>query len=227
MEYNKQTTERFLNLYRQLETIRDGNPNLYSYYQKKYDSLFEQFRSLRNLLSHEQFGGDYPVAVSSAVASSLSGILAQMGLSAYEVASKSIYALKESDSLSYASSLFAEKGFGYLPILDAKKRVLGVLTPQKLLALRNEDGSFATKTVGSYMDSFALNKQSKRFAYLSRNAPFYQAERLFLSQEGGKRIGLIFLTESGDPDQSLLGLLTVYDVLKSVSKDSEGRCYAI
>ena len=30
MEYTKETTDRFLNLYRQLETIRDLNQSLYS-----------------------------------------------------------------------------------------------------------------------------------------------------------------------------------------------------
>lgn len=226
MEYSKQTTDLFLNLYRQLEGIRDGNPSLHSYYQRKYASQFEQFRSLRNLLSHEQFGGDYPIAVSSSVVSSLSSILDEMGLSVYEVASRSVWALKESDSLGEAASLFAEKGFGYLPILDEKKRVLGVITPQKLLSLETKDGNYKRETIGTYRDEFALGEQAKRFAYLSRNAPFYQAERLFLSQEGGKRVGLIFLTESGDPSQSLIGLLTVYDILKSVSKDSEGRSYS-
>ena len=78
MEYTKQTTDRFLNLYRQLETIRDTNSALYGYYKKKYYEQFDEYRQIRNYLSHEEYGGGYPVAVSSLVCDDLEEILIRM-----------------------------------------------------------------------------------------------------------------------------------------------------
>lgn len=223
MEYTKETTDLFLNLYRQLEAIRGNNSALFAYYQRKYGDQFEQFRTLRNLLSHEEYGGGYPVAISSRLVSSFQGILEQMGLSAYEVSTKKIESLKEEDPLSEAFFLFADKGYGYLPILSEKKGVLGVITPQKLIALQNTESNLPAFSVASFLPEFSLEKQNKRFCFLRRNAPLYEAEELFFSQAENKRVGLIFLTEHGKKEESLLSLLSVYDILKKTRKDSEGR----
>lgn len=222
MEYTKETTDRFLNLYRQLEAIRGNNPALFAYYQRKYGDQFEQFRALRNLLSHEEYGGGYPIAISSQIVSSFQRILEQMGLSAYEVSTKRIESLQERSLLSEAFSLFADKGYGYLPILRQKKTVLGVITPQKLISLQSKVEGLPAYKVSSFLPEFSLGNQSKRFHFLRRNAPLYEAEELFL-QAGSKRVGLLFLTEHGKEEESLLSLLSVYDVLKKTRKDSEGR----
>ena len=134
MEYTKETTDRFLNLYRQLETIRDFDQGLYSYYKKKYYEQFDEYRQIRNYLSHEEYGGGYPVAVSSLVCDDLERILCQMRKTCYDIATKKVVTYTYSDPLAKALNNFANHGVTYVPIVE-NKRVKGIVTAGKLLLI--------------------------------------------------------------------------------------------
>ena len=135
MEYTKQTTDRFLNLYRQLETIRDTNSALYGYYKKKYYEQFDEYRQIRNYLSHEEYGGGYPVAVSSLVCDDLEEILIRMRKTCLDIATKDVIAYISLDPLQLPIVNFARHGVTYVPIVDERKRVQGIITAGKLLQI--------------------------------------------------------------------------------------------
>ena len=215
MEYSEALTDKFLQQYRALERVRDEQQELYVFYQRKYPSMIESFRSVRNLLSHEEYDLSYPVAVSKKMVDDLESLLKEMGTSCYEGATRSVLSLSPSSPLQAAMDLFVEKGFSYLPILGTKKEVLGVITPNALLkTLREKGTSMLGSKIEGCMQTFSLERQAKRFLFLSRNDPFALAEKSFQEVKGNQRVGLIFVTEHGKPNESLLGVITVYDVLK-------------
>ena len=214
-EYSKETTDRFLNLYRQLETIRDNDQSLYSYYKKKYYEKFEEYRQIRNYLSHEEYAGGYPVAVSSAVNADLEAILIKMGKTCYEVSTKDVKAFKETDLILNAYYSFANHGVTYIPVIDGKKRVKGVITAGKLLQIASKSkAGLKGETVGEFDSYFAIENHTKRFLFLPKDEPMATAEKEFSSLVGGKRVGLIIVTEHGKEDQAMLGVISIYDVVK-------------
>lgn len=216
MEYTKQTTDRFLNLYRQLETIRDTNSALYGYYKKKYYEQFDEYRQIRNYLSHEEYGGGYPVAVSSLVCQDLEEILVRMRKTCLDIATKDVVAYTDFDPLEKAIVNFARHGVTYIPIIDNRKRVKGIITAAKLLQIMGENirgGAQIKQTIGAYEELFSIENHSKRFEFMGRNEPMAYAERSFSKIVDGKRLGLIIITEHGEKDEAMLGVISIYDVV--------------
>lgn len=225
MEYTKETTDRFLNLYRQLETIRDLNQSLYSYYKKKYYEQFDEYRQIRNYLSHEEYGGGYPVAVSSLVCNDLQQILSQMKKTCYDIATKKVVCYTYADPLAKALNNFANHGVTYVPIVE-NKRVKGIVTAGKLLLIlskANKKPIDPNAELGQYRDYFALDNHSKRFLFMGRNEPMAFAERNFSDLIDSKRVGLIIVTENGEPDEAMLGVISIYDVVKEDEKTEKGK----
>lgn len=225
MEYTKETTDRFLNLYRQLETIRDLNQSLYSYYKKKYYEQFDEYRQIRNYLSHEEYGGGYPVAVSSLVCNDLQQILSQMKKTCYDIATKKVVCYTYADPLAKALNNFANHGVTYVPIVE-NKRVKGIVTAGKLLLIlskANKKPIDPNAELGQYRDYFAIDNHSKRFLFMGRNEPMAFAERNFSDLVDSKRVGLIIVTENGEPDEAMLGVISIYDVVKEDEKTEKGK----
>ena len=212
--YTKETTNRFLFLYRKLESIGETDPEKYRFYKEKYYEQFEEYRHLRNYPSHEQYGGGYPFAVSSKVVSDLSTILAYMDCLALDKAAKNVKYLSPSTSIKEAMDAFIATSYTYYPILNEKKRVLGILTSGSLLALVSTHIDLELP-LGDFLDRFSLANQKTRFLFMKRTAPLYEAEKAFREVKEGKRVSLILLTEHGLASESLLGILTIYDILKS------------
>ncbi|MCR5491434.1 MAG: CBS domain-containing protein [Bacilli bacterium] len=214
--YNNATTEEFLNLYRQLEGIRAESGNDLSYYESKYHAKLEDFRRLRNYLSHEEFGGDFPVAVSSKVNEDFKAILLKMQARIYEHAHRPQYITKQ-DKVLHAINKLNENRYTYLPVLE-NGILIGVATSGSLLHLlaKHEQGEELIEedaTIGDYMPYFSLDNQKTRFLIAGRNMLLSSAEQAFSSIENGKRLGAIFVTEKGNPNEKVLGILTIYDVL--------------
>lgn len=214
-EYSKQTTDRFLNLYRQLETMRDNDQSLYSYYKRKYYEKFEEYRQIRNYLSHEEYDGGYPVAVSSAVNEDLQAILIKMGKTCLDICTKDVKSYTMDDLLLQAYNSFATHGVTYIPVIDNRKRVKGMITANKLLLVgskRQEDLSSAK--ISDFEQYFAFPSHSKRFIFLGKGEPMARAESEFSKIDDGKRLGLIIVTEHGEKDEAMLGVISIYDVVK-------------
>lgn len=213
MAYSKQSTDRFLLLYRELEKIRDTEPAIYDYYEKKDARSFDLYRRLRNQLSHIAVHGEYPFIVSDALVNELEELIREMGLSAFEIANKTIHYATEKTSLGAMAKYLGESGHTYLPIYDSAKRIIGVATSQSLLAL-TQLGVSMEEEAEKHLSRFHLANQKTRFSFFAREDPAYLVEQDFALVKDGKRLGIGFVTEHGNPSEAILGLVTVYDVLK-------------
>lgn len=210
--YSKQTNERFLNLYRQLEEIRSVKPETYSFYKNKYYQKLNDYREIRNYLTHEQYGGDYPVAVSDAVCFDFESILKRMKETSYSKSVKEIKYLFEDDDIEKAISLFINKGYTYLPLVDKSKRLKGIVSNMSLIKIMAKAKVSYNEKLSSFMDFFKLENVPKRFLFLSRYEPLSTSEKEFSLIRDSKRLGLIFVTENGKMDEAILGILSIYDI---------------
>lgn len=211
--YSTETTDRFLFLYRKLEKIAETDPERYRFYREKYYERFEDYRHLRNYLSHEQYEGGYPFAVSSRVVADLAAILGHMDCLAYERAAKQVVSLSPQSTLQQASLVIAQTSHTHFPILNEQGRVVGILTAGALLSLLNE-GADPSLSLDGFLGRFSLRGQKTRYLFAGRDTPLYEAERSFRIVVDGKRLSLLLLTEHGRAQESLLGILTIYDILK-------------
>lgn len=212
LNYSKLTNEQFLNLYRQLEEIRAEKPETYCFYKNKFYQKLNDYREIRNYLTHEQYEGDYPIAVSSKVCLDFELILKRMKETSYSRSNKNITFLYQVDNIEKALTLFKENGYTYLPLVDEHKKVKGIVSSYSLLKLiSNKKISYKDK-LSSYLDSFNLNDETKRFLFLSKYEPLSTAEKEFSLIKENKRLGLIFITENGKKEESILGILSIYDI---------------
>jgi len=220
MEYTEANTQEFLRLYRELEDIRDREPEKYRYYNARFGTEFESFRQLRNYLSHETFLRTDPVAVSDKIVARFKAIRGEMDLSASDVMTKRIDASAISEKLSGALSRMEEKAYSYLPILDERKRLLGIISLGDLIRIFVAEAKIPEGTVGDFLAYFSLSsKHNEAYGFLAREAPLYEARRFFSSiSEEGSRYGILFVTEHGKKDEAVLGLIAPIDLLKSEAK---------
>ncbi len=214
--YDLSTTDEFLNLYRQLEGLRAKSAEAISYHEAKYHSELEEFRRIRNYLSHEEFGGGYPVAVSSSVNERFKAILKKMKAKAYEFGHVPTFITKDATVLSAAESM-SKNGYTYLPVLESGCLV-GVVTSGSMLSLTysaeiGDDLIEERTTVGERMAYFGLETQKARFMIMGRDTMLSEAEKEFSLIRNGKRLGAIFITETGKASEKVLRILTIYDVL--------------
>ena len=207
--FNPDENERFLNLYRQLEQLQSTSPETARYIKQRYYDQIETYRKLRNYLSHEQYQGQYPFCVSSSMCDDLEKIIGLSKTKAIDIASKNIAFATVDHTLSIAKQAIVKWGYSYLPILDGKRRVLGVITALSLLRFEGKD---ETK-IGDVLSEFGLEKHPKRFIFVRRNSYAHSAMDSFARVEEGKRVGLAFVTEHGKEEEARLGVITPLDAI--------------
>ena len=207
--FNPSENERFLNLYRQLEQLQSTSPETARYLKQRYYDQLETYRKLRNYLSHEQYRGHYPFCVSSSMCDDMEKILGLSKTKVLDVASRNIAFATPEHTLSVAKEAILKWGYSYLPILDSKRRVLGVITALSLLRFEGE----LNKKIADVLGEFALDRHPKRFAFASRNEYAHSAMNVFSEVKDSKRVGLVFVTENGKKEEALLGVITPLDAI--------------
>jgi hypothetical protein len=67
LEYSQELTDRFLNKYKELESLANTDYRKWSFITKKYRKEYEMFRHIRNELSHSEINNRYPFVISKDV----------------------------------------------------------------------------------------------------------------------------------------------------------------
>lgn len=114
-----------------------------------------------------------------------------------EIMSKNLESLTETDSVLKAATVMAEAGIGFLPICDAHKRVIGVVTDRDLTT------RVIAKKVAPATTSAALVMSSPAITCLAtadiRDAELLMAEerkaRLVMTDADGKLVGVLSLAD--------------------------------
>lgn len=228
--------ETFLSMYRVLEGMLGQK---YSDSDHKVNSVVMQYmhdaesepvrqqldicREVRNLLTHNaDVNGGPIIEPSQALLDSL-----------YEIIS---YVQKPQPALMFATQLdrilqahmndraldimrrMEKHGFSYVPVLE-DKRMIGVFGKHSVFSYVIENGGISDDTrikdFGKYVK--AEGPQGQRFMFIGTDASYLEAREAFDRASGrDNRLAAIFITDTGDVNGRLLGMITPWDVMKDV-----------
>lgn len=123
---------------------------------------------------------------------------------------------KLGDNIKILLKQMISKGNLQVPILDEQDDLIGVLSPNAIIRYQIEKAPLTEKTiVNDLLEFLPLEKHiSEYYAFVEKNMRAEQAAELFDSYyEKGKKLAMIFVTETGKATQAILGIITPYDVV--------------
>lgn len=217
-KYSLQITKEFLSEYGKFEQIRTDSPDIFDRFSDRYEEAFNMFRHTRNVLTHNRVNGEYPLIVSKYMLESLKEKIRWMSVKAINKCIKlnEIESICLSMPLHSAIALMDKKNYSYLPIFEngiikyivSEKAIISILSDSKDGVVYDE-----TITVGQYAKYFELdNNPNEYYAFVERDKLVYDLKEEFGSIKDGKKCGLILVTQNGKSEESILGIMTLWDI---------------
>ena len=220
-KYLPEYTSLFLEKYRELERIKSVDEERYNRFRNTNMQIFELFRQARNCLTHTpKLNGDYPLLVSKDVLDALETYIKKMSLKVVDVA-KPISKLKTLDinsPIKDALKLMKDNDFSHIPIFDKDHHLLHVVSERSIVSLLADTGIVYDETtlLSEYKQYFVVaNNKEEVYEYIARNSYAYEAKDIFNKYaEKGLKCGAIFVTENGKKEESVIAMLTSWDVFE-------------
>lgn len=230
MEDNKAT--EFLDLYKKLEeTIierfnypKDGTAVSRLIHRSEFRELRTQLdycREVRNLLSHRpSVGGIPPVQPSQGMLDLLKNTIEKLSkpIYAYELAVMKPQLLSASfgDKVRKLTCKMKERGISYVPILE-NGIVVGMFSEHVIFSYLADHGNitlYDDLKLGDIKEYLSLDgPSSQAFPFIKRDEKISVTASLFeKARAKHKRIGLLLVTEDGDPKKPLIGIITAWAV---------------
>lgn len=226
-------TEEFLELYKRLEAlIRDvydldrsvgavawlkRNDNSYRHLSTKLQYIID----VRNLLQHNgKLGDEYPVIPSNAMLNTMRQVIRSVEAVPKArnlgVKGEDIFSASMGDPILPVMQTMARESYTHVPILE-NGVVVGVFSESTLLSylmdhdvVRFEEGD-RFDLLSDYLPLDKHRAETFRFVSIDASAPkiaglFQEALR------NSERLGIVFVTAHGRPDERLWGMLTSWDM---------------
>ena len=185
-----------------LKKIADGNYTISSFVRKHLYQL-RNFGELRNFITHgiKSNGETYAQKITEPA-------------KVLEFFQKPVFTAKKSDLLSEIIPLMKGKNYTNIPIYDDQGNFAGILSESRLLYriadLLMSDDYLNLKLMK--VDHIQLNRGRKDYLFISSNTTIFEVNDLFTqSKRNGEKLGVLFITENGDPNEELLGMISSGD----------------
>lgn len=112
-----------------------------------------------------------------------------------------------------------EKGFTQAPLLSDTKKVEGVFSPNVLFSYlaKNNIHNGDKLYIKDFVDYLPIEKHiSEQYAFIEKDALIEDVMELFdEAHRKNKKLVAIFVTEYGKKEQTILGMIVPYDLLKT------------
>ncbi len=188
---------------------------------KKYKSDFYSLNKIRNLIAHNDPKPFYEITDEAIYILDTVTNLLQNPEIAYGMATKPIQYMELDNLVFEGIKLMKEKRFSFLPIVENSK-IVGVFSSDVLNHIFSKekelifDETLTFNKIRIYID--LKNHLNERFAFIKRDEIKAIIEELFIDSYKGKNqddrpIGCAFVTQSGKETESILGIITIWDVL--------------
>lgn len=128
-----------------------------------------------------------------------------------------VYSLNETDSMSKMLQLVQQFQYSQFPVFNSKGEFISLVTESGItnwLASKVKDDliSFEETEVS---DLLSVDELAETYRFISRRNSIYEAKDYFLQAANeGRKLEALLITESGKSNQSLLGILTHWDLAK-------------
>lgn len=200
-----------------LRQMRDKSRVFSEFYKE-----LKTFSEMRNLLIHNPYGAnanplfvphEYTIGKYEFIKNQ---ILHPKKALSIAIPANLIYTTTLEDNAIEVIQAMNEKVYTHVPVLDRKKMV-GVFSENTILSyLSHHKEAIILKDmkISEFSDFIPLDKHlSEKFEFISRHALLIEVEELFRKNLANRRrIGMVFITNSGKKDEELLGLLTSWDI---------------
>ncbi|MBR3312035.1 MAG: CBS domain-containing protein [Solobacterium sp.] len=238
----KRKIEDFRKLCTKFETImRNGKyhllgPNDSVWYEFSHDREFRQYRDsiqtirvIRNSISHYNYdwknspADEEGITISDIAFDKLEEIINYVNNpptveSIYKKRAE-LFTAKKDDSVKNVIEEMRKRGITHVPILDSKGKLSGVFSENTIFSkLCDEEilGIDENETLDTYEKYLPIEShESEYFSFVSRHEKLFNVVEMFNNYiKGDKKLVLIFVTEDGKESQSILGIISPWDVIK-------------
>lgn len=176
---------------------------------------------LRNLIVHNPFKAIDPVTVPNEGLVNIYGsirdkLLRPAKAISIAIPGPSIATAKLTDNSIEIIKMMANDTFTHIPIVKDDK-MIGVFSENTILSYMADRGEFiitGDSTMQDFADFIPFDKhKSETFKFISRDALLEEVYGLFNAAiKIRERVGVVYITENGKPDQKLLGMITPWDI---------------
>lgn len=199
-----------------LKKISEGRYPISGFVRKHIYQL-RNFWELRNFITHgiKTNGETYAVPTTAAVeriSHYVEVITAPVRV--IDLFKKEVFTAKTTDLVKSIIPQMKEKNYTAVPIYDAQWKFSGVLSEKRLLywiagLLMNED----YMNLGLLKVEHILSeKHGNDYLFVPKTMNIYEADELFTKKKmNNERLDIIFITETGSPDEDILGLISSSD----------------
>ena len=204
--YSKEITQKFLESYKEFETIKDTDPKRFSYYENLHNDLFQLFRHIRNDLSHNTIDGEFPFIVSDNLLDSIDTCISMMKEKLIERSipmEKLVYATMNAN-VSKVIKIMNKRNFQYIPILE-NKEISYVFSSDVLLKYLNQHDEINSSLTISDLSNFLIKD---KFIIVPITTFTYEIEELFIQH----KINVAFITKNGQSNERIIGMVTSYEI---------------
>lgn len=128
-----------------------------------------------------------------------------------------VYWCKPSHNVRTAIRMMREGGFTHVPILEGG-RVVGMFDELSVINYLSdtESGEISPDLKFSQIEKYVLfgSRQQKGFVFISKDTYAEELrEQIDLAYANGNRIKMAFVTQNGNPEEQLLGIITPWDLI--------------
>lgn len=188
--------------------------------------MINMMRILRNDLVHEfDLNSTNIIEISDETIKFLQDEIDELKnpLTAYDVCTKTeqLFFATLTSKVKDVVSKMISKGFTQVPVLTQDKKIIGVFSPNCLFQyIANHSEEFNKNsglTISAFQDYLPINRHiSEAYVVVERDCPLDEVFELFdKSHRSAKKLAAILITEHGEVDQRLLGLIVPIDLLKN------------
>ena len=178
-------------------------------------------QSVRNLLQHEpKLDSGYPIEPSDELLDILSSITDEVEARprCIDIATKNVFSGSPTAKVLGAVKTMRERGFTTIPVVK-KHRVVGVFDHARLFAYISDSPSHSLGAETSFSDIadyLTGDKLGNTYVLYVRPDEYAEdlRERVERLSKRAKRLSAAFVTDTGDKSGSLLGMITMLDILK-------------
>ena len=231
-------TQRFLEAFRRLESaLREASltadgPREFSgmlsaaarhdsFVQRRFSEL-DLCRQIRNLLSHfPAQEGRSPIVPDESLVQVMEETIDHLEhpVRARDaaVARDKVYTVNRQSPLKQTMMKMRERGFSHVPVMDGRQ-VIAVFSIGTVFTAVCRGQVSDAQIIGDLLADIGLDDhENEQYAFVAADEPLTHVKALFQRRDSRRRkVALAFVTENGDRDEALLGILTPWDVLRAL-----------
>jgi len=210
-------TKDFMAFYRLVDQAKRKSPLV-----RKYEDDLRSYADLRNAIVHNRTSTEYVIAEPHTDVveriEQIDQVLAKPKLVG-QLFCKPVLTFETKDSLQQVLKAIDKQKYTQFPVYDERKQFQGLLTTvgitNWLATTMTGDKPDLPKDYPTLKDILHHEKNTENYRFISRSMTIYEAEEIFKTGvERGRRFEALLITEHGQADQKLIGIVTPIDIMK-------------